>query len=76
MLDVRYQKGVEHGLIGERSKTIILLRVTPGAEPAPLGVAKLTGEGFAGEPPQLFIVSQRTQQNDRGFVAFGGVIGI
>ena len=38
----------ERGQLGQRHKTIILLRVTPGAEPAPPGVAELTGEGFAG----------------------------
>ena len=37
------------GSDSERNKTIILLRVTPGAEPAAEGGgAKLTGEGFAG----------------------------
>lgn len=73
MLNKRRLKGVEQGQIGERNKTIILLRVSTITQPRPKGRGKWWAQRFAGEPPQLFIAMQRTQQNDKGFVAFGGV---
>ena len=48
MFDVRYQKGVEHGLIGERNKTIILLRVSTGTQPRPQGRGKWWAQRFVG----------------------------
>lgn len=60
---------------GERNKTIILLRLSTIAQQRPKGSAERSAQGFAGEPPQLFIARQRTQQNDIGFVAFAGVEG-
>lgn len=48
MLDERYQKGVNHGLIGERSKTIILLRVSTITQPRPKGRGKWWAQRFVG----------------------------
>ena len=61
-------KGVS-GLIAQRHKTIILLRLSTIAELRPEGGAKRAAQGFAGEPPRRFIARQRTQQN-KNFVAF------
>ena len=72
MIVSHYQEGRNRGQIGERNKTIILLRVSTGTQPRPQGGGKWWAQRFAGEPPQLFVVSQRTQQNDRGFVALAG----
>ena len=67
-------KGVE-GLIGQRHKTIILLRVSTVAKQGPKGRAKRPAQRFAGEFPQLFLLTQRTQQNDIGFVALAEGLG-
>ena len=75
MLIWHYLTKGESGLIGERHKTIILLRLSTIAQLCPEGGAERSAQGFAVELPQRFIARQRTQQNDRGFVAFAGVTG-
>ena len=55
----------------ERHKTIILLRASTGPEPPE--VARGRRSGSLGSHPANIFASQRTQQNDRGFVALGGL---
>ena len=59
------------GAKAERNNNQYFVATDSGCGAWAVGRAKLTGEGFAGELPQLFIVSQRTQQN-KNFVAFVG----
>ena len=48
MLVMLYQKGVKRGLIGERNKTIILLRVSTITQPRPQGRGKWWAQRFVG----------------------------
>ena len=62
----------KQGQIGERNKTIILLRVS--TIPQPPKVARGQRSGSVGQLVKLSNKKpQRTQQNDRGFVALAGV---
>ena len=67
--DLRKEK---QGQKGERNKTIILLRVS--TIPQPPKVARGQRSGSVGQLVRLSNKKpQRTQQNDRGFVALAGV---
>lgn len=76
--DMLFMRNLKKGklcLIGQRHKTIILLRVSTVAKQGPKGRAKRPAQRFAGEFPQLFLLTQRTQQNDIGFVALAEGLG-
>lgn len=72
MLFLLHLRKEKQGQIGERNKTIILLRVSTIAQP-PEGAS---GQRNGSEGQLVKLSNQkplRTQQNDRGFVALAGV---
>ena len=71
MLFLQHHRKEKRGQIGQRHKTIILLRVSTFTKP-PEG-ARGQRRGSDGPYRAFFIWAGRTQQNDIGFVALAGV---
>jgi hypothetical protein len=72
MLFLQHHRKENRGQIGQRHKTIILLRASTGTKPPK--VARGERSGSVGQLVRLSNKKpQRTQQNDRGFVALAGV---
>ena len=68
---LQYLRKEKQGQIGERNKTIILLRASTDMKPPE--VASGERSGSVGQLVRLSNKKpQRTQQNDRGFVALAG----